>query len=781
MKLKQRIALLQGKDVWHTFSNKKLKIQSIMMADGPHGLRKQLDSQDNLGLNSSYPATLFPSSAAVACSFNKNLIQKMGEAIAKEAKEADVHIVLGPGVNLKRNPLCGRNFEYFSEDPYVSGTMGAHWIKGLQSQNIGASLKHFAVNNQETYRFTINSVVDERALRELYLKPFEIAIKEHPATVMASYNKVNGIYATENRKLLIDILQREWNYRGVTVSDWGAVSNRFSSLLNGLDLEMPGNGVYSNKKLLKAHQEEYIIDNDIDSSVSKILKMVDRYKDNIAKPFDKEEHFRIAQEIATDSIVLLKNEMILPLKPQEKVAIVGAFGKSPRIQGGGSSNVNPIQVNNVVDEISKYTSNYKYFRGYTMENDGLSQELIDEVVHEAPLFDKIIIMVGLPECYETEGTDREHMSLPIGHLTLIEEVVKANSNVIVTISAGAQVALPFQKEVKAILALHLLGGASGKPILDILYGVVSPSGRLATTYPIRIEDDPSTANFADGNHSCWYQESIYVGYRYYSTFQKPVAYPFGYGLSYTKFAYQDLKISVNEIRPSGPLEVKVTVKNVGHMAGGEVIMLFVQNNHSTVFKPLRELRAFEKVYLQPNEQKEVSFILNYADFAYYDVDMKAFHVDKGIYKVQICKHVNEVILEAKVCKRDNEEGFQEHYPSAYNEKEYHITSDDFQKLLGRPLPPKNIVKRRPYTMDATLEDVKHTIFGFIMYQVIMRKAMKMGKKMADGWMKQALKRTISQTPLRTIATMSGGAIGLMQMEGLLDIINFRLLRGISKL
>jgi beta-glucosidase len=444
MNLKQRIAILSGKDVWHTFSSKKLKIKSIMMADGPHGLRKQKDTKDNLGLSSSYPATLFPAAATVSCSFNKAMAEKMGQAIAKEAKAADVHVVLGPGVNIKRNPLCGRNFEYFSEDPLLSGTMGASWIKGLQSQNVGASLKHFAVNNQETYRFTINSVVDERALREIYLKAFEIAIKQNPATVMASYNKVNGIYATENHKLLMDILRKEWNYKGVTVSDWGAISDRKQSLLHGLDLEMPGTGVFGAKKLLKAHLDEYIIDNDIDAAVSRILKLVDKFKDNVEEPFDQEQHFKIAEEIATDSIVLLKNEDILPLKPIEKVAIVGAFAMHPRIQGGGSSYINPLRVSNVIEEIGNYTKNFKFFPGYSLEKDGFNQELIDDVLHEAKLFDKIVIMAGLPEHYETEGVDRKTIELPVSHLRLIEEVAKVNPNVVVTISSGAQVSLSFE-------------------------------------------------------------------------------------------------------------------------------------------------------------------------------------------------------------------------------------------------------------------------------------------------------------------------------------------------
>ncbi len=781
MNLKQRLSLLSGKDVWHTYGNKKLRIKSIMMADGPHGLRKQYDSKDNLGLQSSYPATLFPAAATVACSFNKDLAREMGKAIGEEALEADVQVVLGPGVNIKRNPKGGRNFEYYSEDPLLSGVMGASWIKGIQSQNVGASLKHFALNNQETCRLTYNAVVDHRTLREIYLKPFEIAVKAEPATVMAAYNKINGAYCTENYELLTGLLQKEWGYKGLVVSDWGAISNRVVSLVHGCDLEMPSSGGYNSKKILKAFKEEHIIDYDIDSSVRKVLNLVDRFKDNAVKPFDKDAHFRLAETIAADSIVLLKNEGILPLKAEEKIALVGTFAKSPRIQGGGSSNVNPLKVTNVLDEMNSYAKNYQFFRGYSMEKDGYDPKLVQEAVKAASGFDKIIIMAGLPDYLEQEGVDRPDIELPKGQLRLIEEISKVNPNVIVTVSAGAPVALRFEKQAKAILALHLLGGASGKPVLDILYGKISPSGRLAATYPLEITDDPSTSNFADGNNAVWYEESLFVGYRYYSTFKKPVAYPFGFGLSYTDFEYSELKVSVNEIRLDAPLEVRVKVRNIGKMAGSEVVQLYVKNNVSPVFKALRELRAFDKVFLQPNEQKEVVFRLDYEDFAYWDAAMKKFHVDKGTYKIQICKNCNEVILEKAIRKAENDPGFENPFPSAYNQKEYAITDEDFQKLLGRPLPPKNVIRHRPFTMDSTLDDIKRTPLGKIIRHKIIKEAARIAKEGKTPVNPSSIRSLIDDTPLRTLAVMSGGKISLFQAEGLVDLLNWRVIRGLNKL
>jgi beta-glucosidase len=782
MKIEEKIALVGGIDVWHTAASESEKIQSVMMADGPHGLRKQIDSEDNLGTNSSYPATLFPAASTLACSFSRSLAYRMGEAIGKEARANGVAVVLGPGINIKRNPLCGRNFEYYSEDPFLSGTMGYFWIKGLQSQNVGASLKHFACNNQETFRYTSDSIVDERALRELYLKGFEIAIKADPATVMCSYNKVNGTYASENRYLLTDILRNEWHFKGTVISDWGAVSNRVKALKSGLDLEMPSSHGYNGEKLLQAYKKHEITDQDLDESAKRVLHLAKQYQDNKIVSFDQEEHHRIAYDIAAESIVLLKNDGILPLKPSDKIAVIGKFAKEPRVQGGGSSFINPYRVETVAEEISGYCSNFEIFDGYTLDDDGYNGKLIEQACSRAADFDKIIIMCGLPENYENEGQDRNNIDLPAGQKKLIEAVSKVNPNIIISLNTGSPVALPFESQVRAILNCHLLGAASARPLLDILFGNVNPSGRLAETYPKEISDDPSTGNFACGNNAVWYMESIYVGYRYYITFSKNVLYPFGYGLSYSQFCYSDLTVSSVRIEPGRKIDVKFKVKNIGAMRGKEVLQLYVENNESSVDKPLRELRQFDKIDLDVNEEKEVSFVLDESDFSYYDVYMKKFTMNRGFYKIQIAKDAEHVLLETIVECAKNESGYTEHPQTAYGRHEvYAITENDFARRLGRELPKKNVIRRRPFSMDDTLSDVGRTFVGRVLRNYAMKTAKKMTAHTVNSWMDKVIEKTLDETPIRSLAIMSGGKFPLKIAEGIVDIINRHLIRGIRKL
>lgn len=782
MKIKEKITFVGGIDVWHTAPIESEKIRSVMMADGPHGLRKQFDSKDNLGTNSSYPATLFPAAATLACSFNRSLAYRMGEAIGKEARANGVAVVLGPGINIKRNPMCGRNFEYYSEDPFLSGTMGYHWIKGLQSQNVGASLKHFVCNNQETFRMTTDSIVDERALRELYLKGFEIAIKADPATVMCSYNKVNGTYASENRYLLTDILRNEWHFQGVVVSDWGAVSDRVKALKSGLDLEMPSSYGYNSEKLLRAYLKHEITDQDLDNSVRRIQFLVKLYQDNQTVSFDEAEHHRLAQDIAAESIVMLKNDGILPLKSTDKIAVIGKFAKEPRTQGGGSSFINPFRIETVAEEISGYCSQYEIFDGYTLDDDGYHQELIEQVCSRAADFDEVIIMCGLSDHDENEGQDRDSIDLPEGQIRLIKAVSEVNPNIILTLYTGSPVALPFESQVRAMLDCHLLGAASARPLLDILFGNINPSGRLAQTYPRAISDDPSTANFATGNNAVWYKESIYVGYRFYTTFGKDVLYPFGYGLSYSEFSYSDLTVSSKQIERGGKINVKFKVKNIGPMRGKEVLQLYVENNISSVDKPLRELRQFDKIDLDVNEEKEVGFVLHESDFSYYDVYMKKFTVNRGIYKIQIARDVNHVLLETTIECTENESGYAEHPQTAYGRHDrYAITENDFALRLGRDLPEKNIIRKRPYTMDATLSDVGKTLIGKMLRSYALKTAKKMTAQAANTWMNHVIEKTLDETPIRSLAIMSGGKFPLKMAEGIVDMINGHLLRGMRKL
>lgn len=769
MKVDEKIKLLNGKDVWHTLNIDRLNIKSIMMSDGPHGLRKQLDSTDNLGINSSYPATLFPATATIACSFYPLLVQKMGEAIGREARAANVHIVLGPGINIKRNPLCGRNFEYYSEDPLLTGILASAWIRGVQNYHIGTSLKHYAVNNQETYRFTIDSIIDERALREIYLKGFEIAIRENPVTVMCSYNKLNGIHASENKYLLTDILRNEWNYKGVVISDWGAVSNRVCSLKSGLDLEMPSSSGYNTKRLFKAYKKGEIDNETIDRSVNRILSMVNKYQNNDTLTFNQEKHHELAREVARHSIVMLKNDSVLPFSSNDKIAVIGEFARKPRVQGGGSSLVNPIKVETVMEEIAAFTPSFVFCPGYTLDGAGYNQRLITEAVEAAHTVEKILIVAGLPETYESEGYDRKNIDLPLGQLRLIEEIAKVNPNITVALFAGAPVAVPFAEKVKGILFCHLLGAASGKPLLEIVFGSISPSGRLATTFPCAIEDDPTTRNFADGNNAVWYTESIYVGYRYYTTFNKKVMYPFGYGLSYTEFLYSDLIVDNCYVEHNSKIKVSFKVKNIGKYNGYEVIQLYVENNKSDVHKPLRELRGFDKIYLNINEEKTVTFELEYKDFSYFDINLKRFHVNYGQYKIQIGKNVNEIILETKVERKENDPDYIMHRSTAYFNQDF--SDNDFSKIIGKPLPPKVVIRKRPYSMNATLNDLKRTLVGKILTKIVVNTAIKMDYGSLTIT-KEMIMKSLMEMPVRTLAVMSGDKVKLETMELIIKLINF---------
>lgn len=778
MNILDKIKLLSGKDVWHTHDINE-KLPSILMSDGPSGLRKQIDNSDNLGVNNSVPSTLFPAPATLACSFNPKMAYLMGEAIGLEARNQEVNLVLAPGINIKRNDLCGRNFEYFSEDPLLAGIMGKKYIEGLQSNNVGASLKHFAANNQEDYRFNIDSVIDERALREIYLKNFQIALEAKPKTVMCSYNKLNGELVAQNKWLLTDVLRDEFKFSGLVVSDWGAVSNRVKSLKAGLDLEMPANYGYSYKLVKKALDKNEITKELIEKSASRVIKLVNELKVNKKLNLNYDYSKEAARTIARESIVLLKNENVLPFRETDKVLIVGEFAKRPRNQGGGSSFVNSYESLSLLSEISKYTQNYKYLQGYSLDGNGDDNLLLKEVLLEAKDYDKVLIMSGLPDDYETEGVDRTNIDLPSSHLKLIDQVSKINNNVVVNLYTGAAIAMPFINNVQGVINSHLLGFDSATALLDIVYGKVSPSGRLAYTNPFRIEDNISSKNFANANNAVYYLESIYVGYRYYITRQKEVLFPFGYGLSYSRFEYSNIFIDRDVITKDNKITLKVNVKNTGNIEASEVVMVFIENNKSSVHKPLRELRKFDKVNLQPKEEKVVEFTLEYDDFSYYDVNLKRFHVDRGKYKIQVCKNVNEVILEEVVKRLENDFDFIEHEVSAYNNVDI-VSDEDFRKLFNYELPLRNVKRNGPYSLDNNLEDVKETFIGKLLYKLIFKEVEKLYKSNDKNWVVNVVNNTIGKTPLRTIATMSNKVISLRQMQALVDLMNRKIIRGLLK-
>jgi len=780
MDIKTRIKLLNGMDVWHTQAIDEC-LPSILLTDGPHGVRKQYNDSDNLGINNSIPATLFPSLTNLSCTFNEELAYFMGDALGKECKSLGVNVLLGPGINIKRNALCGRNFEYLSEDPYLSGTLAAKYIEGLQSNNVAASLKHFACNNQETYRYNINTIVDERALKEIYLKNFQLALAAKPKTVMCSYNKLNNILVSENKYLLDDILRKEFKYPGVIISDWGAVSNPVESLKATLDLQMPATYGYTYKKIKQAYKKGKLDKETIINSSNRIIKLINELKDKKIENFDRDYVEEIARKVATESIVLLKNEdNILPFNTNEKILVVGEFASNPRCQGGGSSFVNCYHKYTLLTEIDKFTRNYKYLQGYSLDNPYLDDKLTYDVINEAQNYDKVLIMTGLPDTYEIEGIDRKDFNIPSSHLKLIEEVRKINKNIVVCLYTGSAVKMPFIDQVKGIVNCHLLGFDSGTPLLNVLFGRVSPSGRLPYTNPKEIFDDITSKNFANSNNAVYYLESIYVGYRYFETFNKEILFPFGYGLSYANITYSNLEVDKDVINKDELITVKVKVKNNSNIKASEVVMLFIQNNKSSVYKPLRELRKYTKVSLNPYEEKEVTFSLDYFDFSYYDINLKRFHVDKGIYKVQICKNAKEVLLEKEIQRLENDKDFVKHPFSNYFNVD-NVTIEDFQKLFTFKLPPLNLKKKRPFSLDNNLEDIKDTFLGKIICKMIFKETKKLYKEKDKNWVINYINNTIMQTPLRTIAMMSNQKISLFKMQAIVDFINFRIFKGFINL
>lgn len=770
--VEEKIGLLNGQTNWQTKNIKRIELGTVFMSDGPHGLRKELRD------GSTVVATLFPALSTLACSFNKDLAYKMGEALAKEAKKENVDIILGPGVNIKRNPRCGRNFEYFSEDPVHSGKMAAKYIEGMQNEGVASCVKHFAVNSQETYRLNYDAVVDERALREIYLKAFKYAIDAKVKSIMASYNKINGVYSCENPYLLKTILRDEFGFKGVVISDWGAVCDPVASFKNGLNLEMPNSKEYNLEKVRKAYNNKQITEEEIDEANAPLLRMIENKKDFSNCTVDYDSQHELARDIARDSIVLMKNDNILPLKKEEKVLFVGGFFEAPRIQGGGSSKINTYKVETVQSEIDSYNVNYDYLEGFSSTKDIYEEQKQNEVLEKVRNYDKVVVMAGLID--ETEGLDRDNILLPSSQLKLINEIVKINNNVVVVLSLGSAVELSFNDDVKGIVNCYLLGQASGRPLLDILYGITSPSGRLCETYANHLEDYITSKNFANGNNAVWYEESIYVGYRYFTTFDKEVMYPFGYGLSYSKFEYSNLKLSTNKLEENKKINISVDVKNVGSMKAKEVVQLYVRNNLSSVYKAKRELKDFVKIELETNEIKKVEFELDYEDFAYYDVLMKKNYVNKGIYAIEICRDANTVILSEDIEKKVDSEAFKSHEQTIYNSKEFILLEKEFKKIMKKELPPINEIRKKPYTMNSTANDFKSSFTGRIIYKIML----KMANSMVSSQMSEIEKRSRTvgamEIPLRTIAFMAGEGMDYIKCEGIVDMANGHFIKGLKK-
>lgn len=636
--LDEKASLTSGADFWTTKAIDRLGVPSIMMTDGPHGLRKQAAGNDHVGLAHSVPATCFPPAVGLSSTFDPELAVRVGEALGVESAIEDVAVILGPGINIKRSPLCGRNFEYMSEDPIVSGTMGGALIRGIQSRGVGASLKHFAANNQETDRLRVSSDVDPRPLREIYLRGFQIAIEdEQPWTVMCSYNRINGVYASEDPWLLSSVLRDEWGFEGLVVSDWGAVNNRIAGVIAGLDLEMPSSGGATDAQLVAAVRDGSLDEAALDTVAGRVLALVDkaRRRPAIAGPLDVDAHHALAREVAGRALVLLKNEDgLLPLARDQRVAVIGAFAESPRFQGAGSSLINPTRLDTLLDGFAEYAEEgtITFAPGFTLNGSSDDQALRAEAVAAASVADVTVVMLGLPAEAESEGFDREHIDLPDVQLALLDAVLEANPRTVVVLSNGGVVALPFADRVPAILEGWLLGQAGGSATADVLYGAVNPSGRLAETIPLRLEDNPSYGNFPGEHGHVRYGEGLFVGYRWYDERGLDVAYPFGHGLSYTTFAYGEAEASAS---PTGDVVVRLAVTNRGERAGRELVQVYTALPGSSVQRAPRELKAFRSVALEAGETREVELVVRRSDLAYWDVRVDRWVVEGGDYAVQV--------------------------------------------------------------------------------------------------------------------------------------------------
>ena len=641
--LEEKAALCSGRDFWKTKAIERLGIDSVMMCDGPHGLRKQEGEGDHLGINKSIETTCYPSASALATSFDREVLKKLGEALGQECQAEHVAMLLGPGLNIKRSPLCGRNFEYFSEDPTLAGELGAAYIQGLQSKGVAACVKHFACNNQETRRMSGSSEVDERTLHEIYLPAFETAVKKAKTRgVMCAYNAVNGSFCAENKTLLTDILRDQWGYEGFVVTDWGAIKGRAEGVEAGLDLEMPGSPNATGEEIAQAVKAGTLSMEALDKAAGNVLKFIleshANQKEN--ETIDRAACRELSKELSAECAVLLKNKGVLPLNNTQKVAFIGEFAETPRYQGAGSSHINvphPVSALEAAD-----SKGVVYARGYDVHSTQRDEAMEAEALKAAQEADVAVIFAGLPDAFESEGADRESMIIPANQNALISAVAKVNPNTVVVLHGGSSMELPWINEVAGLLLVHLGGDSVGAAAVELLYGEKNPSGHLAETWPVKLEDNPSYLNFPGEDGVVTYAEGIFVGYRYYDKKKMAVNFPFGYGLSYTDFAYSDLRADKEKLTDQETLTVSVDVTNTGKRFGKATVQLYVRDVQSEVRRPIRELRDFAKVALEPGETKTVSFTLDKRAFAYYEPKVNDFFVESGEFVLEIGLNSREI-------------------------------------------------------------------------------------------------------------------------------------------
>lgn len=651
MTLEEKASLCSGLDFWHTKGVKRLGVPSVMVSDGPHGLRKQEAKVDHLGMNSSIRAVCFPAGCAMAASFSRQAAAKLGEALGEECQAENISTILGPAMNIKRSPLCGRNFEYYSEDPLLATEIGTTYVNAVQSKNVGTSPKHFMANNQEYHRMTSSSNMDERTAREIYLAAFEGMVRNSkPWTIMNSYNKLNGTYLCENQEMLTDVLRKDWGFDGYVMTDWGAMNRRVEALKAGCNLEMPGGSCATDAQIVKAVNDGTLEEEVLNKSCEELLNIVLRYAENRDENavFDREKDHVTARELAEECMVLLKNEdNILPLDKEEKVAFIGKYAMAPRYQGGGSSHINSSKVDSALETVKAW-ADVAYAKGYDDAEDVTDEAMLQEAVEAAKNAKAAVVFAGLPDSFESEGYDRKHLRMPECQNRLIAEVAKVQPNTVVVLHNGAPVEMPWISNVKAVVEAYLGGEAVGSAVANVLYGKANPSGRLPETFPFRLSDTPCYLNYGGERDRVEYNEGVFVGYRYYESKEMPVLFPFGHGLSYTTFAYHDLKLEKDSVKESEQVKVTVDVTNTGSLAGKEVVQLYVGKKDGSIVRPVRELRAFDKIELNPGETKTVEFMLGNRAFAYWEMEIHDWFVESGVYEIQISKSASEIVLSKEI-------------------------------------------------------------------------------------------------------------------------------------
>ena len=774
--LEEKAALLSGKTVWETRDLPKHQIPSIFCADGPHGIRKQAGAADHLGLNPSNPATCFPTAATVANSWDISLGEAVGAALGEEAVAQGVSIVLGPGLNMKRSPLCGRNFEYFSEDPYLAGKMAAAYVRGIQKKGPYACPKHFAVNNQELRRMVMNAVLDERTLREIYLTGFEIAVKEGGAkSIMTSYNEVNGTYANENHHLLREILRDDWGFDGIVITDWGGSNDHVLGVAAGSTLEMPAPGLDPARELVAAVENGRLSREALDTCVDDLLEAVITLNKNekTAAGFTPEAHHALAGRAAAESIVLLQNtDEILPLKTGTRVALIGDFAFVPRYQGAGSSLVNPTSVEGMTEVIKNYHLEcVGAARGY-LRNGEEKEALKKEALDLAAAADVVIYCFGLPEINEVEGLDRIHMRIPQNQIGLLEDLVKVNNNLVGVLSAGAAVEMPWHYCLKGLLHGYLSGQAGASGMMDVITGKVNPSGRLNETYPLRYEDTPAFRNFPSVERNAEYREGLYIGYRYYDTSKVRIHFPFGYGLSYTSFAFSDL-----DITPEG---VAVTVTNTGAVDGAEVVQLYVGCKEANVFRPEKELKGFQKIFLNAGESKRVSIPFDDYTFRYWNVKTNRWEIEGGTYDLMIGSSVVDIKLTGQLTVAGTTTAFpyeKERLPAYYSGIVQDVKTEEFEWLLGHPIPDGR------WSGELGVNDALCQLYyaksrlARLIYKILTRL-----KNRSEEKGKPDLNILfIYYMPFRGIAKMTNGIVSMAMVRGMVRMVNGHFFRGLGEI